>query len=464
MTYAAIDTSTDKGKPYELFEFTVPGTSLAWRYTTRTSPITYTSHAYAPEAIARGEIERQAGVIGGTTTIELPDNNALAGELLANLASRVVLVVVRQFHETDTSIEARVVYRGSFVGISFTGATARLNFGPSYALAGRRKVVWMTYQASCNWAWGEAECGVNKDAFRVDASLNSSDQVGRVLTPPTLGGAADGDFNSGWVERVADGDRRFIESQVGTALTLASPFTGLTVTAEDFHIFPGCRNTELDCTTRFSNLVNHLGWARLPSINPFNRSAFYQSPVSAIPDPGDIFDIPGFTGYYIRASDVTLVLAPASMSTQTVFSAGFSMNTLGEYLASAATAGGGGGAEADPFPGGYDSRAPEFGWVNPQPAPSGALALFEVNVETVTAGGSTIGITAGIGSAAFDTWLALTSDRSFTVDVSFNRANESGIDGAPLPYATDLLFRVRIRTASDGLVRVQGDFILQVTA
>ncbi len=462
MTYAAIDTSTDQGKPYELFEFTVPGTSLAWRYTTRTAAITYGGHVYAPEAIARGEIERQVGVIGGTAAIELPDDNALAMELLASLASRVVAVVVRQFHETDADLEARVVYRGSFVGISFAGAVARLQFGPSYALAGRRKVVWMTYQASCNWAWGEAECGVDKDAFRVDASLDSGDQVGRVLTPPTLGAAADGDFNGGWVERVANGDTRFIESQVGTALTLASPFTGLTVTAEDFRIFPGCRNTELDCASRFDNLVNHLGWARLPSINPFNRSAFYQSPVSDIPDPGDIYAIPGFDGYTIRASDVTLALAPASMSTQTVYQVTFTLDTDGYYTASASTAGSGGGAEADPFPGGYDSRSPDFGWVNPQPAPAGVLPLFEVNIETVTSSDTGAALTVP-GGPAYDTWLALTSTRTFQLQVSFNRGVEAGIDGAPLPYTSQLLFRTRIRAVADGLVKVQGDFTVEVT-
>ena len=83
MTYAAVDSTVDRGQPYELFEITVPGSSQAWYYTTETEARTYAGHTYAPEAITRGEITREAGAIGSGISIVVPDTNSLALTLLA---------------------------------------------------------------------------------------------------------------------------------------------------------------------------------------------------------------------------------------------------------------------------------------------------------------------------------------------------------------------------------------------
>ena len=94
MTYAAIDTSTDQGKPYELFEFTVPGTSLVWRYTTHTAPHAALGNDWLPEAIGRSNVTRAINQPSSDMTIEVSDENEFALKLFDGLTSRPVDVLI----------------------------------------------------------------------------------------------------------------------------------------------------------------------------------------------------------------------------------------------------------------------------------------------------------------------------------------------------------------------------------
>lgn len=440
MTYAAIDTSADQGQPYELFAITVPGSTLAWYFTTEAEARTYASHTYTPEAISRGEIVREAGAIGSGISITVPDTNDLALTLLAGLTTDVVNITIRQFHRSDS--EARVVFIGTISGVQFSGATATITAGPRNTLASKRKVLWLTYQASCNWAWGEDTCGVNRDTFRTDASLGVSAQTGRVLTVPALSGAASGDYNGGTVERIATNERRFIASQVAGALTLSHPFAGLTSTAETFHIFPGCRNTEADCLTRFSNLDNYLGFAHLPDINPYRRSAYYLSSTAEIPDPGDTYNIPEFPGYHLFLENRAYTLSVMRDSGDggsidpSVEAGTITFNTDGSVSVTQVN-----------NTAGTSIVTPMVSfWAEPKPIPSGLPALFEVNVSMP----DNISVIPGAGGDPFDTWLPLTSTRVFNY-----------LWSSPIGRTGVTIFN--IRTVADGLVRVQGTITLNMT-
>lgn len=452
MTYATIDTSTDQGQPYELFDFIMPGTSQAWYYTTEAEARTYASNVYTPEAIVRGEVERRIGSLGGNCMITVPDSNTLAGTLFQALTVKPVQIAIRQFHRTDTDAGSIVVFRGYVSGVSFAAGVATIVCSPKFTFAARRKVVWITYQAGCNWAWGEAQCGVDKDAFRTDASLSSTAQVGRVLTVPALSAAPAGDYNGGWVERIATSEIRFIESQTAGALTLAAPFTGLTGTAEAFHVFPGCRNNESDCATRFSNLPNYLGWSRLPSINPFNRSAYYLGPLADTPDPGDAYDIPEFPGYRLWVADTRCNFLDSygsghfSLSFYPSGALGGSMTLLAGTTASDGVV----ITETDLV---SNSGEPGHGWVDPIP-PSGGLpalnALFEIWVDTPVPVDATRTAAPDTGTATYGAWLPMSSVLTW-------KALGSVMPGATGQYL-GVIFTVRIRAIADGLIKVQGDF------
>lgn len=441
MTYAAVDSTVDRGQPYELFEITVPGSSQAWYYTTETEARTYAGHTYAPEAITRGEITREAGAIGSGISIVVPDTNSLALTLLAGLTTDVVNITIRQFHRSDS--EARTIFIGTVSGVQFNGAAATISAGPRNTLASKRKVLWLTYQASCNWAWGEDTCGVNRNDFRTIASLGVSAQTGRVLTVPALSGAAAGDYNGGTVERIATGERRFITTQTAGALTLSHPFAGLTSTAETFHVFPGCRNTEADCLGRFNNLNNYLGFAHLPDINPYRRSAYYLSPTASIPDPGDIYNIPEFPGYYLFLEDRVLTLEAYRLEGDTPTlppsaAVSYAFNIDGAIRVTLTVSGGGGGGGATTVP--IDGL-----WVQPKPITPELLALFEVNISFPDYAFAI----PGSGGDAFDTWLPLSSEHNF------HTLWDS-------PVGASGTSTISIRTIADGVVRVQSNFTLSI--
>ena len=295
------DLTVDRGQPYELFEFYIPGTSVTWRYTNREHAITVISSTYLPIAIKRGEIERQAGSLGGGCTVTLPDDAEIVSAIFQGSSISPVGLIISQYHTGFADPTTHAIFRGDVSGVSYSGGTATITCGPRFALASRRKVVWLTYQAACNWALGEAECGVDLNSFKHREALAVSSQAGRVLTFASLPAVADAYYNGGYVLRVSTGEKRFVELHEGGDVTLQYPFFGLTSSSENFDIFPGCNNTEEDCQNRFNNLANYLGWARLPTLNPFNRSAYYLGAGADTVAPPDQYDIGG--GYHMEIGD-----------------------------------------------------------------------------------------------------------------------------------------------------------------
>lgn len=301
MTYAAIDQSVDAGAPFELFEF-VEG-SRSWRYTTRPVATVQDGITYQPLTITRSEITRSSDSVGDDMTISLPDNNPLALELMAGLSAHLVSVRVLQVHLTDPDLQERTIFAGVVRDISIEGATAEITCGSRLGSSAGRRIAPTTYQAGCNLTWGSTRCGVGREAYKATAEITAADQTGRVLTLPALSGFAAGHFNGGRV--VVAGTQRFIEKHAaGGVLTLSYPVRGLTSAPATASIYPDCPKTEAACADRYNNLPNFLGWSRLPSINPYNRSAYYLASADPVAPPvGQEGPLPGYPGYFVRLLD-----------------------------------------------------------------------------------------------------------------------------------------------------------------
>ena len=65
------------------------------------------------------------------------------------------------------------------------------------------------------------------------------------------------------------GETRFIVDHQGDTVSLISPIPGLS-SLDQVWAYWGCDHLEATCQNKFSNLVNHLGWSRLPGRNPFS--------------------------------------------------------------------------------------------------------------------------------------------------------------------------------------------------
>lgn len=460
MTHATYELSTDGAAPVELYTFTVPGTSLVWRYCTDTVPLTVASLVYLPEAITRSAITRTVNEPSSDLTVEVGDENSFALALFAGLTARPVEVLVRQFHRGDPDAQLVNVFTGFAAGVAFDDAKASITCVPRLSVASRRRVPWQTYQATCNWQLFSAGCTLDRATWvRGPYSLGSAAFSGPAMT--ISGTHADGDLSNGYVERVADGDRRFIEQNVGGVLTLQAAFPGVTGTAEDWRVYPGCRRTEADCSVRFNNLVHFLGWPRLPALNPFGRSAFYLSGAAEpTPPAGTSDDLGG--GY-------SLILSPQTAGLQLGGGYGglpsttitLTMRVDGLVTLAAPN-------NSQPgYPTVLSATFPTI-YVQPRPCPPAVVAGQEVMIlssgiaATVTGGGGTRNLFVTVGSG-FDTWRPLTSDLAFTIGAQATTGSGSS-GGATRSISTTRPVTIRIRDAATGLVRVEGTMNLTIAA
>ena len=441
MTHIATELTVDSAAPVELFTFTIPGTSLAWRYCTDTEPVTFSTNTWIPEAIERSEVSRKLDEPSSPMQITLGDENPLALEMLAGLTVRPVSVLVEQYHRTDAGLERVVIFTGVAAGISFEGAKAVITCLPRLAVADRRRVPWQTYQATCNWQWGSTQCGVDPEAFKLGPfALGPTAQVGAVLTIP--GVHTSGNLSNGWVRRVADGDTRFIEQNIGGELVLEYPFRNISPSTEQFEVFPGCKRTEADCAGRYNNLPNFLGWSRLPNQNPFERSAFYLSTSApAAPPAGTTADLGG--GYTLTlAPQKARVVVPGSYGGNVLTTVSLTANVTGIMS-----------LYSSPFVGRY---------ISPNPCPAAVTNDLDVWFDSTGVAVGSLGFGPGMSvqlGVGWDSWQPLTSDASATL-IAWAMSNPSTSGGAMRTEARITTAHVRIRRRSSGLVLAEGDISL----
>ncbi len=446
MTHLATELTVDSAAPVELFTFTIPGTTLAWRYCTDTEPVAFGADTWVPEAISRSDVSRKLDETSSPMTIEVGDENPLALELLAGLTVRPVAVLVQQFHRTDAALERVVIFTGNVAGVSFEGAKAVITCLPRLAIADRRRVPWQTYQATCNWQWGSPQCGVNPETYKLGPyTLSPLAQVSNRLTIPGL--HTSGDLSNGWVQRLADGDTRFIEQNIGGKLTLEYPFRNISPAGEQFTVYPGCKRTETDCAGRYNNLPNYLGWSRLPSQNPFERSAFYLSAAAApTPPVGTTADLGG--GYTLNLTPTALTVRmpgsygglPDATVTLTASTDGF-LRFIGSPVGAS--------------------------FINPRPCPASVVSDLDVWFtdpgDSPAPGLTQVGFVRLLSTTGYGAWVPLTSDVS--ASFTLQRGVGSGSYGGYTRDRTATLnVPVRVRRRSSGLVLAEGTMALTVVA
>lgn len=262
MSYEGVEESQAGAAPVELFKFTI-GTSKAYWLTSADQAQVFLGDTYTPEPIVRGEMAHSGEREQGSVEIEVPISSSVAANFIPYTPEPAMGLTIYRKHRSDPGYV--VSFIGTVASASFDGARATLRCLPILE-ALRRRIPRNSFSHQCTLALYSARCGVVKTAFRVPASVATI--VGDTITGTGFSTKPDGWFNNGWVER-ATGERRMVVTHVGTTITLVSPFVGLVV-GETVDGYAGCERTEADCHTKFGNILNHLGWARVPTKNPFS--------------------------------------------------------------------------------------------------------------------------------------------------------------------------------------------------
>jgi uncharacterized phage protein (TIGR02218 family) len=265
MSYDSLEKSRNDGNPVELFRFSMGST--VWRYTSADRRI-YASvggdglQLYEPEPMERDESDYSQEDQSGTLQVLLSRFNPVAHLFMAQSPPQPVALTIYRLHYTDGA--TAVTFIGKVSSVVYEGPTAALRCSPLSA-AMNRNIPRLLQQKHCNWALYGPGCGLNKESFKDTGTVASVS--GFMVTADVFATRADGWFDTGWME-LADGTRRYITAHVGNTVTLQDPFLSLP-NGTAFSAFAGCLRTEAVCASKFSNLVNFLGFERIPSRNPY---------------------------------------------------------------------------------------------------------------------------------------------------------------------------------------------------
>ena len=264
MAYDTFETSTESGRPIELFEFTIDTT--VYRYTNAEDDITYSAEIYTSETIMRTSPTLSSSE-GGRQQMEitLPADNPIAERYIGIVpADRVSLRVLR-FHRGD-SPNGIVLWDGRVVSVKFekNGGAARL-YSVSSESALSRPCPGRKYQSMCNHTLYDGLCQAVKASNKY--SGNCSAVSGATITVDGVGSEGADWAVGGTVEY--GNEKRLVTAQSGNVLTLQIPFPE-SPAGSAVDVYAGCDHLLTTCASKFSNEDNFGGFPYVPWVNPFS--------------------------------------------------------------------------------------------------------------------------------------------------------------------------------------------------
>lgn len=249
------------------------GTAL-WHYTDQPTDVTLSGVVYRAASISHSEYARDEESAAGELTITTSDLTPLVSDLNGRFATSglPVTVTIRQTHTGVTTPTAKVRFSGFVKDRTLAHGECRFTVASIAALLERPLLRW-TCSPTCNKTVYGPECGVDPATYTAAASSISAIS-GRTLTVPAASGQADGYYTAGFLlveTGPAAGERCFIQTHVGSSLTLLhDPPSDLT-TSHTVAITAGCDGVESTCITKFSNIDQFGGFPRVPQVNPSDR-------------------------------------------------------------------------------------------------------------------------------------------------------------------------------------------------
>jgi uncharacterized phage protein (TIGR02218 family) len=266
MTFAAIETSNDDGRPIYLYSFTLGAAN--WRYTSADADINVDGYQWKAVPISDDGVKITGDAATDNLTITTPNTIAPVQMFFGAPPSQTIMVRIFHYHEGDT--QSVLGYMGELLQVNQPQpGTATIICG-TISASMQRDGLRLAWQRNCPYAlYDELNCKVSKAAFGQQVVV--ADVVGSTAYFQGMTGE-DGKFDGGFIqwEHPSRGTEYLaIEQQIGTACAMFGVtdglYYGLQVTA-----YPGCKRTLGDCKDKFNNLDNFGGVPDLPGKSPFD--------------------------------------------------------------------------------------------------------------------------------------------------------------------------------------------------
>lgn len=263
MTFSADETSTQDSRPVELYEVELP--TATFRLTSYDEDFTHGGHTYTAVTISRGETT--FGSSGGVreVMVSIVADHELALALLGpnGTPPRSAQLTITRLQQR--SGETRRVWRGPIIGFTTDEQHMRLRVPDGTERALARSLPFATVSRTCGHALYDTACAIARASYKLTPTVISIS--GTALVVSSVGGQPDQWARYGEVVRVADGERRTVLVQVGTAITLNYPFVSL-ANGDALELYAGCDHTVETCLAKFANVSNFGGHPELPAGNP----------------------------------------------------------------------------------------------------------------------------------------------------------------------------------------------------
>jgi uncharacterized phage protein (TIGR02218 family) len=266
MTFAAIETSDNAGRPIFLYAFVLG--AATWRYTSSDMDVSVDGYAWKASPISDDGVKQTGDAVTDSLTITAPNTIAPVQMFFGTPPSQAIMVKIYHYHEGDG--QAVLAYVGELIQVNQPQpGTATLTCDAINASM-RRDGLRLAWQRNCPYAlYDDVTCQVDKAEHGVPVTV--ADVVGSTVYFNGMN-AAKGTFDGGfieWTHPTRGTEFMAIESQDGGACEMFGMtdglYYGLAATA-----YPGCNRTVDDCTKKFDNLDNFGGVPDLPGKSPFD--------------------------------------------------------------------------------------------------------------------------------------------------------------------------------------------------
>lgn len=263
MTWTQDDVGTSSSQPREGIAI-VAGVQV-FRISTGQTDVTIGGEVFEAVAASRGEITLPTIGANGELQITLATSHPLVALFTGSGLPPQQASVTVHGHQV-TSAESKVIWRGFITGMQCNGPAVTINAISRLGNVLQRKLPTITVGRQCPHILYDENCRVDRPPYTRSTFITLVN--GRNVTVANLGGEANQWAKYGEIEVVATGQRMLITSQVGTALTLYLPLTGV-VTGTSVKVYAGCDRKFSTCDQKFDNRENFGGFPQLPRGNPF---------------------------------------------------------------------------------------------------------------------------------------------------------------------------------------------------
>jgi len=273
MTFDADEKSGSSGFPGELFKFTRGPDEFF--FTSGDQTVNFQAADFVPSLIKRTSPVQSTERGQANITITVPRDSEVALLFRIFVPASTMFITIFRFHKnvglTPGPTDAVVFWQGRVRAVNFIGSEAEIDCEPFNAFL-KRPGLRVMYQSTCNHMLYGPDCTVDRELFKVVATITSIS--GDIVTAPEFATQFIADptffFGGGFIETV-DLDRRLIvEAGVPSDddLRVLLPFENLAI-GDTVFAFAGCDRTRQTCNTKFDNLDFFGGFPYIPDRNPF---------------------------------------------------------------------------------------------------------------------------------------------------------------------------------------------------